>query len=51
MSRNPIAATAPRAAEDVVRFDDVSMRYGRGPDVLRDLNFALARGSFHFATG
>jgi cell division transport system ATP-binding protein len=51
MSRNPIAATAPRAAEDVVRFDDVSMRYGRGPDVLRDLNFALAPGSFHFVTG
>jgi cell division transport system ATP-binding protein len=51
MSRNPIAATAPRAGEDVVRFDDVSMRYGRGPDVLRDLNFSLPSGSFHFVTG
>lgn len=51
MSRNAIAATAPEAAEDVVRFDDVSMRYGRGPEVLRDLNFSLAPGSFHFVTG
>jgi cell division transport system ATP-binding protein len=51
MSRNPIAATATRAAEDVVRFDGASMRYDRGPDILRDLNFALAPGSFHFVTG
>jgi cell division transport system ATP-binding protein len=51
MSRNPIASAATRAAEDVVRFDDVSMRYGRGPDVLTDLNFRLAPGSFHFVTG
>jgi len=27
------------------------MRYGRGPEVLRDLNFSLAPGSFHFLTG
>jgi cell division transport system ATP-binding protein len=51
MSRNPIAAAANQAAEDVVRFDDVSMRYGNGPDVLSDLNFGLAPGSFHFVTG
>jgi len=51
MSRNAIAAAAPRPAEDVVRFDGVSMRYGRGPEVLRDLNFGLAPGSFHFVTG
>jgi cell division transport system ATP-binding protein len=51
MSRNPIAATATRAAEDVVRFDGVSMRYDRGPDILTDLNFGLAPGSFHFVTG
>jgi cell division transport system ATP-binding protein len=51
MSRNPIAATATRAAEDVVRFDGVSMRYDAGPDVLSDLSFSLAPGSFHFVTG
>ena len=35
----------------MVRFDDVSMRYGRGPEILRDVNFSLAPGSFHFVTG
>jgi cell division transport system ATP-binding protein len=51
MSSPPIAAPAPRATDEVVRFDDVSMRYGRGPDVLSDLDFTLAPGSFHFVTG
>ncbi|ACG77044.1 cell division ATP-binding protein [Phenylobacterium zucineum HLK1] len=27
------------------------MRYGRGPEVLSGLSFALPRGSFHFITG
>jgi len=27
------------------------MRYGHGPDVLSDLDFGLAPGSFHFVTG
>ena len=27
------------------------MRYGRGPEILRDLTFSLAPGSFHFVTG
>src|SRR5258706_5942540 len=51
MSRNPNATTARRAADEVVRFDDVCMRYGHGPDVLRDVSFSLAPGSFHFVTG
>jgi cell division transport system ATP-binding protein len=51
MSRNPHAAAATNIADEVVRFDDVSMRYGRGPEVLSDLNFALTPGSFHFLTG
>jgi len=50
MSRNPIAAEATDP-EEVVRFDDVSMRYGRGPEVLRDLSFGLEAGTFHFVTG
>lgn len=36
---------------EVIRFDDVSMRYGRNPETLRDLSFALPAGSFHFITG
>jgi cell division transport system ATP-binding protein len=51
MSRNPNAAAAPDAADEIVRFDRVSMRYGRGPEVLSDLSFALSPGSFHFITG
>ncbi len=51
MSRNPVAVAASSAAEEVVRFDDVSMRYGDGPDILSNVNFALAPGSFHFLTG
>ena len=27
------------------------MRYGRGPETLRDISFSLEPGSFHFLTG
>ncbi len=36
---------------DVVRFERVGLRYGRGPEVLSDVNMRLARGSFTFLTG
>jgi cell division transport system ATP-binding protein len=35
----------------LVRFENVGLRYGNGPEVLRDLSFELAPGSFHFLTG
>src|SRR3546814_6166523 len=35
----------------VVRFENVGLRYGTGAETLRDLNFALDHGSFHFLTG
>ena len=35
----------------MVRFEKVGMRYGLGPEVLRDISFHLAPGSFHFLTG
>ena len=37
--------------EPVVRFENVGMRYGMGPEILRDISFALPAGSFHFLTG
>ena len=37
--------------EPVVRFENVGMRYGMGPEVLRDITFSLPTGSFHFLTG
>lgn len=36
---------------DVVRFQNVGMRYGIGPEVLHDVNFTLGAGSFYFLTG
>ena len=35
----------------VVRLENVAMRYGRGPEVLQDVNLELAPGAFHFLTG
>lgn len=37
--------------ENVVQFENVGLRYGTGAEVLRDINFALAPGTFHFLTG
>ena len=35
----------------MVRFENVGMRYGPGPEVLRDVTFVLEGGSFTFLTG
>ena len=35
----------------MVRFENVGMRYGTGPEVLRDVTFVLEGGSFTFLTG
>jgi cell division transport system ATP-binding protein len=35
----------------VVRLENIAMRYGRGPEVLQDVNLELAAGAFHFLTG
>lgn len=37
--------------EFVVRFENVGLRYGLGPEVLQDIYFDLRPGSFHFLTG
>src|SRR5690349_24699755 len=36
---------------DVVRFENVGLRYGLGPEVLRDLSFRIDPHSFQFLTG
>jgi len=36
---------------DVVRFENVGLRYGTGAEVLRDVSFGLERGSFHTLLG
>ena len=35
----------------IVHFESVGMRYGLGPEVLRDLSFEIEPGSFQFLTG
>ena len=35
----------------IVEFDSVGLRYGTGAEVLRDLDFRLAKGAFYFLTG
>jgi cell division transport system ATP-binding protein len=57
MSRNPPQSFATAAAAEadahgpIVRFQNVGLRYGRAPEVLKDVGFTLTRGSFHFLTG
>ena len=35
----------------MIEFQDVSLSYGDGPAVLKNLSFRIAPGSFHFLTG
>jgi cell division transport system ATP-binding protein len=35
----------------VIRFENVGLRYGMGAEVLRDVTFQIAPGSFQFVTG
>jgi len=42
---------ALRLSWRMVRFENVGMRYGGGPEVLRDVSFELTGGSFTFLTG
>jgi cell division transport system ATP-binding protein len=35
----------------MIRFENVGMRYGPGPEVLRDVTFQLEPGTFSFLTG
>jgi cell division transport system ATP-binding protein len=35
----------------VIRFENVGLRYGMGPEVLRDLSFHIPASSFQFLTG
>ena len=35
----------------MIRFENVGLRYGMGPEVLGDLNFSVEPQSFQFLTG
>jgi cell division transport system ATP-binding protein len=56
MSCSPPGRATPAAGPDheehrVIRFENVGMRYGNGPEVLRDVHLRVDAGSFHFLTG
>jgi cell division transport system ATP-binding protein len=40
-----------RTELSLVRFENVGLRYGLGPEVLRDLSFQIPAHSFQFLTG
>ncbi len=44
-------SAVPGEGGPTVRFEGVGMRYGRAPEVLRDLDLTLTTGSFQFLTG
>jgi cell division transport system ATP-binding protein len=50
-SLNAIAAKLSLPEDRVVRFENVGLRYGTGPEVLRDVTFRIEPGSFQFLTG
>ena len=43
--------SSPAPAAPIVEFERAGLRYGLGPEVLRDVTFSLPAGSFHFLTG
>jgi cell division transport system ATP-binding protein len=45
-----VAAGATRGTA-LVRFENVGLRYGMGPEVLKDINFSIAPRSFQYLTG
>src|SRR5215467_15897620 len=56
MVNNPLGAIerkqpTPTGDVGVVRFENVGLRYGLGPEVLRDLSFRIDPHSFQFLTG
>ena len=35
----------------MIRFENVGLRYGMGPEILRDISFQIPRRSFQFLSG
>jgi cell division transport system ATP-binding protein len=50
--KTQVGANVKRVEDDrVIRFENVGLRYGSGPEILRDVSFHVLPGSFHFLTG
>lgn len=44
-------ASGRTSSGDIVRFDNVGLRYGAGTETLSDISFTLTRGGFYFLAG
>jgi cell division transport system ATP-binding protein len=42
---------AQKQDSDLIQFENVGLRYGMGPEVLRDVSFSIAPESFQYLTG
>ena len=51
MSPGACAAANTQRLCNVIRFENVGLRYGLGPEILRDISFDLPSGSFQFLSG
>src|SRR5215813_9527112 len=51
LAYDPDDRVHPGPEASLVRFENVGLRYGPGPEVLRDLTFAIEPHSFQFLTG
>lgn len=40
-----------KLSQNVMEFLGVGLRYGQGPEILKEIKFSLPKGSFHFLTG
>lgn len=49
MNQHPLSQQSVEI--ESIRFEHVGMRYGRGEEVLNDINFTLKKGSMNFVTG
>ena len=49
--KEPHFRNVKRLGTRVIRFDNVGLRYGSGPEILRDVTLHVLPGSFHFLTG
>ncbi|MBZ8132840.1 cell division ATP-binding protein FtsE [Afifella sp. IM 167] len=41
----------PPGDSPLIRFENVGLRYGLGPEILRDVSFAIGQRSFQYVTG
>jgi len=46
-----LSSAAMRQNGQVLNLDEVGLRYGQGPEILRDIRFAMSPGDFYFLTG